>query len=201
MTDDKGIEKRRAYARDYARRRKAEDPTYRAKLQEAERRAYRKRKEDPAFLEAQRERNRIRYEKRAVLKSARSTPIRRGGSAAVDAIVGRQVRRCRKARGIATSVAAEQLGILPQQLAMYERGATTMTSATLHTLAQLYRVSVDTFFVALMDAPATAPPDPLDEEARALVTAYMAIGDPTVREILMALMERLGSPQKANSKI
>lgn len=82
-----------------------------------------------------------------------------------------------------------RLGLTRTQIAKYERGETTLTSAALFELATLFGVSVDAFFPEC--APALPPPQHSLEETQAVARAYEAIGDGTVRMRLLDLLGRL----------
>lgn len=189
MPDEDDREAARTYARAYARRRRAEDPEFRLRRQEANRESYRRRLADPAFAASLRERRLAAYAARKAQREALQRQPRRGSAPGFDLVVGTAVRSCRKAAGLSATDVGARLGLTRTQIAKYERGETTLTSAALFELATLFGVSVDAFF------PERRPDLPVPrhslEETQAVARAYEAIGDATVRARFLDLLTRL----------
>ncbi|TCR98620.1 helix-turn-helix transcriptional regulator [Rhizobium sp. BK418] len=64
----------------------------------------------------------------------------------IDAIVGGNLARIRKAKGLSLSAVADALGISFQQVQKYEKGKNRISASVLFELGQALAVSVDEFF-------------------------------------------------------
>ncbi|XAZ26015.1 helix-turn-helix domain-containing protein (plasmid) [Sinorhizobium sp. B11] len=70
----------------------------------------------------------------------------RTGKSTVDLIIGENLARVRKARGLSQSSIAELLGITFQQVQKYEKGTNRVSASVLFELAQALSVPMDDFF-------------------------------------------------------
>lgn len=64
----------------------------------------------------------------------------------MDVVIGGQIRKMRKARGIGPAVLAEQLGVTPQQLTKYENGLNRISATKLFEAARILEVPVHAFY-------------------------------------------------------
>ena len=64
----------------------------------------------------------------------------------IDAVVGGNLARIRKTKGLSQSAIAEALGISFQQVQKYEKGSNRVSASVLYHLSQALSVSMDDFF-------------------------------------------------------
>lgn len=195
--EDARREASRTYHREYNRRRFAEDPEFRERKNRNNRDYYRRRWEaDPAFRERKREANRKSQERRQSSREGEPRLGRRRGPTEIDRHVGSRVRDRRRALRIPIDEVSDLLGVKRRQVALYERGETTLTSSQLHQLAQRFAVAVDWFFAELdNDAPAGSaasevlPPE--SPETEEVARAFAAITDEVSRLRMLSLVQSL----------
>lgn len=190
----------RVYHREYNRRRFAEDPDFRERKNRNNRDYYRRRWElDPEFRERKREANRKSQERRQATREGEQRLGRRRGPTEIDRHVGTRVRERRRALRIPLDEVADLLGVKRRQVALYERGETTLTSAQILILARRFAVAVDWFFAELDDdkpavrsaGDAQLPESPETEE---VARAFAAIGDEVSRLRMLSLVQSLSEP-------
>lgn len=195
--DDARREASRTYHREYNRRRFAEDPEFRERKNRNNRDYYRRRWEaDPEFRERKREANRKSQERRQSSREGEPRLGRRRGPTEVDRHVGGRVRDRRRALRIPIDEVSDLLGVKRRQVALYERGETTLTSSQLHQLAQRFAVAVDWFFAELDgDAPvgsaASEVLPPETPETEEVARAFAAITDEVSRLRMLSLVQSL----------
>ncbi|MFN4089443.1 MAG: helix-turn-helix domain-containing protein [Alphaproteobacteria bacterium] len=188
----------RLYHREYNRRRFAEDPEFRERKNRNNRDYYRRRWEaDPEFRDRKREANRRSQERRQATRQGEPKLGRRRGPTDIDRHVGERVRTRRRALRIALDEIADLLGVKRRQVALYERGETTLTSSQLHALSVRFGVRIDWFFAELDDA-AAAVPDvepglPRTAEAEEVARAFADIQDEVSRLRLLSLVQSLSA--------
>ena len=199
VNDDEAVrrEASRTYHREYNRRRFAEDPEFRERKNRNNRDYYRRRWEaDPEFRERKREANRKSQERRQSSREGEPRLGRRRGPTEVDRHVGNRVRDRRRSLRIPIDEVADLLGVKRRQVALYERGETTLTSSQLHQLAQRFAVAVDWFFAELDDdgptdsaAGEALPPE--SPETEEVARAFAAITDEVSRLRMLSLVQSL----------
>ncbi len=64
----------------------------------------------------------------------------------IDAVVGGNLARIRKTKGLSQSAIADALGISFQQVQKYEKGSNRVSAGVLYHLSQALSVSMDDFF-------------------------------------------------------
>ncbi|MDP9808113.1 transcriptional regulator with XRE-family HTH domain [Rhizobium tibeticum] len=64
----------------------------------------------------------------------------------IDAVVGGNLARIRKTKGLSQSAIAEALGISFQQVQKYEKGSNRVSASVLYDLSRALSVSMDDFF-------------------------------------------------------
>ena len=148
---DEERERRRAYHREYARRRRAEDPEFRAKTAATNRRIYEQKRQDPDFVERSRAANRAAAAKRRERRQSVKAGIAEIPSAIkaphnADQLIGNRITARRRELGLAAPVVAAFLGVSRRQQWMYERGETSLKAGDLFRLSEILGVSVDEFF-------------------------------------------------------
>lgn len=198
MPNDEERERKRTYAREYARRRAVEDPEFAAKRMENNRRFYERRKLDPEFVARLREKNSEANRRRAVARKAKNPEIRRGSLPGFDAGVGQAVRTARKAARLSLDEVATHLEVSRTQAAKYERGETVITAGLLYRLAALLHVSVDALFGMEKEEISMHPTS--SAETAAVVEAYLAIPDAEVRRRLLYLLVRMAEVSTEKAK-
>ncbi|ESQ79252.1 hypothetical protein AEYBE204_09590 [Asticcacaulis sp. YBE204] len=65
----------------------------------------------------------------------------------MDVVIGAQIRKMRKARGIGPAVLAGQLGVTHQQLTKYENGLNRLSATKLFEVARLLEVPLNALYV------------------------------------------------------
>jgi transcriptional regulator with XRE-family HTH domain len=121
----------------------------------------------------------------------------RGKANAFDALVGRNMRRCRLLLGVSLQSLASATGITYQQLMKYEYGRDRIASSRMFEIARALNISVDDFFDGVANAAKQhrhvsndggLKCDPmLKRETLELVRAYYKISAPHVRQSLLNL--------------
>jgi len=187
----------RVYHREYNRRRFAEDPEFRERKNRNNRDYYRRRWElDPEFRERKREANRKSQERRQATREGEPRLGRRRGPTEIDRHVGVRVRERRRALRIPLDEVADLLGVKRRQVALYERGETTLTSGQILILARRFAVAVDWFFAELDDDKSAAKSTrdaqlPESPETEEVARAFAAIGDEVSRLRMLSLVQSL----------
>lgn len=196
--DEARREANRLYHREYNRRRFAEDPEFRERKNRNNRDYYRRRWEtDPDFRERKREANRKSQERRQAGREGEERLGRRRGPTEIDRHVGARVRERRRAIAVPIDEVADLLGVKRRQVALYERGETTLTSNQLYLLSLRFGVAVDWFFAELDDEAALDVPAPAEAsttvtpEAAEVARAFAAITDEVSRLRMLSLVQSL----------
>jgi transcriptional regulator with XRE-family HTH domain len=111
----------------------------------------------------------------------------------IDKVIGHNIRIRRRSRGYSQMELAELLGVTPQQVQKYEKGANRVASSRLWELAKLFEVPVQSFFVGLDSYPISKQPSPLaliaKNDALRMLEAFSKIIKPSLRRTMVALAE------------
>ncbi len=187
----------RIYHREYNRRRFAEDPEFRDRKNRNNREYYRRRWEaDPEFRERKREANRRSQERRQAERVGEPRLGRRRGPTEIDRHVGERVRARRRALKVALDDIADMLGVKRRQVALYERGETTLTAGQILLLARRLEVPVDWFFAEIDGEAHKEASDsrlPRNAEADEVARVFAGIPDEVSRLRLLSLVQSLSS--------
>ncbi len=102
----------------------------------------------------------------------------------IDVVVGQNLARIRKAKGLSQSAIADALGISFQQVQKYEKGTNRISASVLFELAQALSVSMDDFFKG-----AEAVNAKLESTKSPLPTGDLTrVASPAVRKALLSLI-------------
>lgn len=96
--------------------------------------------------------------------------------------LGRNIARCRKARGLTQAALAEQLGIEPESVSRCERGATLPSLASLEQFASVLGATIADL---LAEYPSEAYP-----EAQRL-SGMLSTISPEARSVVLEMVEKL----------
>ena len=114
-----------------------------------------------------------------------------------DALVGHNIRIQRIARKMSQGELAARLGVTPQQVQKYERGANRITAGRLVRLAGIFEVPLMTLFDGIEGLPAGSGWSPLsliaDRRALRLAQAYAQLGEGRLRSAIVGLVEELAN--------
>ena len=115
---------------------------------------------------------------------------------AEDHAIGEQVRARRLVVGLTQEKLGDALGVTFQQVQKYEKGANRISASRLRQIATALDVPITRFYDGggVVDGVDGAVSDPahVREDAQ-LLRAFGRIGDPLVRQRLIALVESLAS--------
>ncbi|HEX2655889.1 MULTISPECIES: helix-turn-helix transcriptional regulator [unclassified Rhizobium] len=116
----------------------------------------------------------------------------RTGKSAIDLIIGENLARIRKARGLSQSSIAEVLDITFQQVQKYEKGTNRVSASVLFELAQALSVPMDDFFHG---AEPTIRNDALRRSRRAppLSGELSAVKSAAVKKALLGLIREVSA--------
>jgi transcriptional regulator with XRE-family HTH domain len=119
----------------------------------------------------------------------------------VDIEVGHRIKVERLSRGMSQTVLADHLGVTFQQVQKYERGVNRVAAGRLIKIAEVFGVSVSTFFSGNevleseqgMQGGETSPLKLLTVPgAFRLLRAYADIEDPNLRRSIVDFVEQVG---------
>jgi transcriptional regulator with XRE-family HTH domain len=113
----------------------------------------------------------------------------------VDILVGAAIRRRRIELRISQDLLARKLGFSYQQMQKYETGKNRISASRLFEIAHVLETRINYFFAGLSGVPEAAPPKLKQRRADAadLMRRFDMIEDPVLRNLIEALVERIGN--------
>jgi transcriptional regulator with XRE-family HTH domain len=112
-----------------------------------------------------------------------------------DTLVGHNIHIQRIAKKMSQGELAGRLGVTPQQVQKYERGANRVTAGRLLRLAGIFEVPLMTLFDGIDGLPAGPGWSPLpliaDRRALRLAQAYAQLSEGRLRSAIVGLLEEL----------
>jgi len=111
--------------------------------------------------------------------------IKKSGTKALDAIIGARLKEIRKREGMSQKEVAERLGISFQQFQRYEHGTNRVSAASLHQIANLFGLPMDSF-----TRPGEEPAKMIivtDDEETRLIDEYRR-ADPSRRQQILKML-------------
>jgi transcriptional regulator with XRE-family HTH domain len=119
----------------------------------------------------------------------------------VDAIVGRNIRIYRLAKGLSQAKLASDLGVSFQQIQKYEKGVNRVGSGRLYQISTILGVSVTSFFQGAASATrekATSPYDLLaDPLSLRLIQSFSEISSRRAKSAVVSLLEAIALSKKS----
>lgn len=122
----------------------------------------------------------------------------------LDAQIGANIRKMRKARGISMKQLADNLGITYQQVQKYEVGSNRVPVSRLATIADLFGEAVGSFYpqnseFGFQDNPQASFGTLNGEEVR-LLKAFAAIPSPEARKSLIHVANQMAQSFKSTAQ-
>jgi transcriptional regulator with XRE-family HTH domain len=107
----------------------------------------------------------------------------------VDKLVGENIRRHRKSKGLTQQALGDHVGLSFKQIRKYEAGENRVSASMLYMLAGALAVGIEDMYHGLD----LTRPDPLYDgsEAGALTDAFLAIRDPRERQAFLRLVREV----------
>lgn len=122
-------------------------------------------------------------------------------STPIDAIVGRNIRVYRLAKGLSQTELGNKLGITFQQIQKYEKGTNRVGSGRLYQIGIVLDVPLMSFFEGAEKAASKKDASPFDLLADPLslrlVQSFSEIADRHTQSAVVALVERMSSSRKS----
>lgn len=126
----------------------------------------------------------------------------------IDVFVRSRVRLRRLMVGMSQEALADRLGVTFQQVQKYEKGTNRISASRLQAIAEVFRVPPSFFF---QEDEATAPAAGIGQtgdlstfvsskEGLDLNRAFLKIGDPRVRQSIIALASALSNSERAGER-
>jgi transcriptional regulator with XRE-family HTH domain len=122
------------------------------------------------------------------------------GAHRLDAALGEQIRRLRKARNMSQERLAAAAGVTFQQIQKYERGANRVSFSRLVLIAEALQTPLSQLISGLTDAGESAS-ELQTPGARDLVHAYAGIRSEGVRRCLVELVQELAEADEPEAPV
>ena len=114
---------------------------------------------------------------------------------AIDTYIAARLRADRIALGLSQAALGDKLGVSFQQIQKYEKGVNRVGSGRLHQIAEIFKVSIGSFYSGAVKQKDINAPSPFDLLADALtmqmVREFGKMTDKKTRRAILAVVEAM----------